>query len=76
MAMYFWTNYSGFNGEIVEKIVVMPRWDVYLVYQGVNILATVDLIYKIPPYLSQVAVSSLRIRHEFSNVALWRHRLR
>ena len=29
-----------------------------------------------PRYLSQVAVSSLQIRHAFSNVALWRHRLR
>ena len=24
MAMYFWTNYSGFNGEIVGKIFVIP----------------------------------------------------
>ena len=44
MAMYFWTNYSGFNGKIVEKIVVMPIWDVYLAYQAVKILATADLI--------------------------------
>ena len=44
MAMYFWTNYSGFNGNIVGKIVVMPSWDVYLAYQAVKILATADLI--------------------------------
>ena len=42
--MYFWTNYSGFNGKIVGKIVVMPSWDVYLAYQAVKILATADLI--------------------------------
>ena len=44
MAMYFWTNYSGFNGNIVGEIVVMPSWDVYLAYQAVKILATADLI--------------------------------
>ena len=44
MAMYFWTNYSGFNGKIVGEIIVMPSWDVYLAYQAVKILATADLI--------------------------------
>ena len=44
MAMYFWTNYLGFNGKIVGEIVVMPSWDVYLAYQAVKILATADLI--------------------------------
>ena len=38
MAMYFWSNYSGFNGKIVGKIVVMPSFDVYLAYQAVKIL--------------------------------------
>ena len=44
MAMYFWTNYSGFNGKILGKIVAMPRWDVYLAYQAVKILAIADLV--------------------------------
>ena len=44
MAMYFWTNYSGFNEKIVGKIVVMPSWDVYLAYQAEKILTTADLI--------------------------------
>ena len=44
MAMYFWTNYSGFNGKIVGKIVVIPSWDVYPAYQAVQIMATADLI--------------------------------
>ena len=44
MAMYFWTNYSGFNGKILGKIVVMPILDVYLANQAVKILATADLI--------------------------------
>ena len=44
MAMYFWTNYSGFNGKIMGTIVVMPSWDVYLAYEAVKILATADLI--------------------------------
>ena len=44
MAMYFWTNYSGFNGKIVEKIVVMASCDVDLAYQAVTILATAELI--------------------------------
>ena len=42
--MHFWTNYSGFNGEIVGIIVVMPSWDVYLAYQALKILASDDLI--------------------------------
>ena len=42
--MYFWTIYSGFNGKIVEKIVVMQSSDVYLANQAVKILATADLI--------------------------------
>ena len=54
----------------------MPSWDVYLAYQAVKILATADLILYKTPYLSQVAVSSLQIRHAFSNVAMWRHWLR
>ena len=44
MAMYFYKNYSGFNGKIMGKIVAMPSWDVYLAYQAVKILATADLI--------------------------------
>ena len=74
--MYFWSNYPGFNGEIVGQVVVMPSWDVYLAYQDVKILAIADLILLKTAYLSQVAVSSLQIRHAFSNVAMWRHRLR
>ena len=44
MAMDVWTNYLGFNGKIVGKIVVMPIWDVYLAYQAIKNLATADLI--------------------------------
>ena len=42
--MYFWTNYSGFNGKIMGKIAVMPSWDVYMAYKAAKILATADLI--------------------------------
>ena len=44
MAMYFWTNNSGFNGKNIGKIVAMPTWDVYLACQAVKILAAADLI--------------------------------
>ena len=44
MAIYFWTNYSGFNGKIVGEIVVIPSWDVYPAYQAIQIMATADLI--------------------------------
>ena len=44
MAMYFLTNYSGFNGKIMGEIAVMQSWDVYLTYKAVKILATADLI--------------------------------
>ena len=42
MAMYFWSNYSGCNGKIMGKVVVMSGWDVYLAYKAVKILATAE----------------------------------
>ena len=42
--MYSFVNYCGFNGKILDKIVLMPSWNLELAHQGKNMLAVANLI--------------------------------